>query len=168
MFQLSILSFCSVPVTILILFLFIQHDSLCLIIGMYLIWLDLNLSLLLVFFLFFSFYGHTCGTWKFPGSEVESELQLPAYTTTIATPVLSCNCNLCCILPKCWILNLLSKARNWTHIFMDRHYFQFLTHWITTGIPSCFLFAVSVLFPFFNFPCLFVNWVFFMIQFSLF
>ena len=39
----------------------------------------------------------------------ESELDLPAYSTTIPDP--SHICDLCCTLWQCWILNPLSKAR---------------------------------------------------------
>ena len=45
-----------------------------------------------------------------PRLGVESELQLPAYTTATATPDPSCICDLCCSLWPCWILNPLSKA----------------------------------------------------------
>ena len=48
-----------------------------------------------------------------PGLGVELELQLPAYTTAIATWNLSCICSVS------WILNPLSKARDQIRIFMD-------------------------------------------------
>ena len=48
-----------------------------------------------------------------PRLAVESELQLPAYSTAIATPDLSQVCN------------LLSEARNCTHILMDTSWARF-------------------------------------------
>ena len=48
---------------------------------------------------------------------VESELQLPAYTTATATLDVSCICNLRCRLWQCQILNILGKARD--HMLMD-------------------------------------------------
>ena len=47
-----------------------------------------------------------------PKLGVESELQLPAYTATIATPDPSCIWDLYPRSWQCWILNLLSEARN--------------------------------------------------------
>ena len=49
-----------------------------------------------------------------PRPGVESELQLPAYTTATAMPELSCICDLHHSLWQCQILNLLSKARDQT------------------------------------------------------
>ena len=43
---------------------------------------------------------------------VKSELQLLAYTTATATPDLSRVCDLHHSLQQCWILNLLSEARD--------------------------------------------------------
>ena len=61
-----------------------------------------------------------------PGLGVESELQLPAYTTSRATPDPSHICNLYCSLWQCQILNPLSqilnplsKARDQTLILTD-------------------------------------------------
>ena len=56
---------------------------------------------------------------KFPRLGVETELQLPAYTTAIATPDLSHICNLRYSSWQLQILNPLSKARNQTCILMD-------------------------------------------------
>ena len=58
-----------------------------------------------------------------PRLGAESELQLPAYTTVVATLDLSLICDLHCTLRQllvvAWILNPLSEAREQTHIFMD-------------------------------------------------
>ena len=67
------------------------------------------------FFLFFApppIYGSS-------QAGVKLELQLPAYTTTMATPDLSHICKLHCRLRHCWILNPLNVARERTHILMD-------------------------------------------------
>ena len=52
------------------------------------------------------------------GLGAESELQLPAYTTAIAMQNLSHICDLHHSSQQCWILNLLSKARDRTHNLM--------------------------------------------------
>ena len=50
---------------------------------------------------------------------MESELQLPAYTTATAMWELSHICDLRCGLWQRWTLNLLSEARDQTRILMD-------------------------------------------------
>ena len=54
-----------------------------------------------------------------PGSGIELELQLLAYTTATATLDLSNNFNLCRSLWQCWIFNPLSEERDRTCILMD-------------------------------------------------
>ena len=54
-----------------------------------------------------------------PRLGVQSELQLPAYTTATATPDLSHICNLHHSSQQCQIPNPLSEARDRTHILMD-------------------------------------------------
>ena len=54
-----------------------------------------------------------------PRLEVESELQLPAYTTATAMQDPSHICNLYHSSWQHWILNPLSKARHQTRILMD-------------------------------------------------
>ena len=54
-----------------------------------------------------------------PRLGVKWELQLPACTTTTATPDLSCFCYLCHSLWQSQILNSLSETRDQTHILMD-------------------------------------------------
>ena len=54
---------------------------------------------------------------------------------------------------QCWMLNLLSKARDWTCVLMDTSQIRFC--WVTMGTPcvvyfyiSCFGFFKKFLFPF--------------------
>ena len=54
-----------------------------------------------------------------PRLGIESELQLPAYTTATETPGLSHIYNLRHSLWQCQILNPLSKAKDQTHILID-------------------------------------------------
>lgn len=54
-----------------------------------------------------------------PRLGVGLELQLPADATAAATPDPSCICKLYCSLQQPWILNLLSEARDQTHILTD-------------------------------------------------
>ena len=58
------------------------------------------------------------------GLGVESELQLLAYAAATATPDLSCLCDLHHSSQQCQILNLLSEARDQTHILMDTSQFH--------------------------------------------
>ena len=60
-----------------------------------------------------------------PRLEVESELQLLAYTRATAVPDPSHICDLGRKLGQCQIFNPLSEARDRTHILMDA---MFLTH----------------------------------------
>ena len=53
---------------------------------------------------------------EIPGLGVKLELQLPAHTRATATPDLSHIWDLHCSLLQCQILNLLSEARDQTHI----------------------------------------------------
>ena len=52
-------------------------------------------------------------------SGVESELQLPANTTATAVGDQSCICDVYHSSQQRWILNLLSEARDGTHILRD-------------------------------------------------
>ena len=54
-----------------------------------------------------------------PGLGVESELQLLAYTTARATQDPSRICDLHCSLQQHQILNLLSEAKDRTHVLTD-------------------------------------------------
>ena len=54
-----------------------------------------------------------------PRLGVKSKLQLPATATAIATPNLSCVCDLHHSSQQRQIPNPLREARNWTHILMD-------------------------------------------------
>ena len=72
-----------------------------------------------LFFFFFCFLGLHPQHMEIPRLGVKSELQLPAYTTATATPDLRYICDLHHSFWQCWILNPLSKARDWIHILMD-------------------------------------------------
>ena len=65
---------------------------------------------------------------------IKSELQVPAYTTAIATWDLSWVCNLCHSLRQHWIPNPLSETWDWTSILMDTSQILFLC--TTTGTPQ--------------------------------
>ena len=73
-----------------------------------------------VTFIFF-FLGPYLQHMEVPGPGVESELQLPAYTTATAMATLDPRhiCDLHHILWQCQILNPLREARDQTHILMD-------------------------------------------------
>ena len=85
-----------------------------------------------------------------PGLGVESELQLPAYTTATATPDPSHICNLCCSLWQSQTLNPLSEARDGTHVLMDTSWvLNPLSHQgtplLTSFFPDC---GSRLIFPF--------------------
>ena len=60
---------------------------------------------------------------------VESELQLPAYTSATAAPDLSHICDVRHSSWQCQILNLLYKARDQTHILMDTSHMEATRIW---------------------------------------
>ena len=66
------------------------------------------------FFFFFCFLGSHLWHMEVPGLGVESELQLPAYTTATAMQDPSFVCDLHHRSQQRWILNPLSKARDRT------------------------------------------------------
>ena len=107
-------------------------------------WCRLPFSFLIFsFFFFFVFLGPHLQQMEVPRLGVELELQSLVYTTATATWDPSCICNLCHSLWQCGILNPLSKARDWTCIFMDASWvLNLLSH---TGTPFHFLFH-SILF----------------------
>ena len=73
------------------------------------------------FFFFFPFFLLWLHPWHMedPRLGVETELQLPAYTTATAMPGLSLVCGLHHSSWQCRILNPLSQARDRTHILVD-------------------------------------------------
>ena len=81
-----------------------------------------------------------------PRLGVQSELWLLAYTTTTATPDPSLIYDLHHSPRQRQILNRLSKARDWTCVFMDTSQIRFC--WATTGTPHLgFLIPGPVFFP---------------------
>ena len=73
----------------------------------------------LCLFIYLLFLRLNLGHMEVPSLEVKLELQLSAYTTATATLCLSHNCSLRCNLQQYQILNLLSEARDRTHILVD-------------------------------------------------
>ena len=59
-----------------------------------------------------------CGGSQAPRLRVKLELQLPAYATATAMEDLSCVSDLHHSSQQFWILNLLSEARNQTHLMV--------------------------------------------------
>ena len=83
--------------------------------------------------LFFCFLGLHLWHMEVPRLGVESELQLPVYTTATATWGLS---RICSLRHGSWqhrILNWLSEARDWNCILMDPS--RVHDHWATKGTP---------------------------------
>ena len=72
-----------------------------------------TLAVMELFCNFFPYLWHM----EVPRQGVESELQLPAYA--VAMQDLGHVCNLHHSLRQCWILNILSRTRDQTCIFMD-------------------------------------------------
>ena len=86
------------------------------------------------FFFFFFFLGPNPRLMEVPRLGAESELQLPAYTTTITTQNPSHICDSHHSSWQRWILNPLSKAKDRTHLLMDTSQVRY--HWTTTGTPT--------------------------------
>ena len=79
-------------------------------------------------------------------AKVESELQLPVYTTATEIQDLSCICDLQHRSWQCQILYPLREARDWTYILKDTGQFHY--HWATmeTSIVNYFYFYLQQLF----------------------
>ena len=77
------------------------------------------------FLLFLVFLGPHPQHMEVPRLGVESELQLPAYTTATAGWDLSRICKLHHSSQQCWILNPLSKAWDQTCVLMDTSLIRF-------------------------------------------
>ena len=71
-----------------------------------------------------------------PGLGVESELQLPAYTTATAVQDLSRICDLCCSFGQRRILNPGIQWGQALNTHSHGHCVGFLTHWATMGTPK--------------------------------
>ena len=84
--------------------------------------------------LFFRAILTACGSSQ---AEVQLELQLSAYTSATETQDLSHIFDLHHSSWQLQILNPLSEARDWTHIFMDTSWVHYC--WATRGTPSIFL-----------------------------
>ena len=90
----------------------------------------------LCFVCLFVFWLFRATLVAYGSSLVKLVLQLPVYTTATAAQDPSRVCDLHHSSHQCWIFDPLSKARDWTLIFMgtsQAHY-----HWATTAGTSCF------------------------------
>ena len=74
---------------------------------------------------FFCFLGLHSRHIEIPRLGIESELQLPAYTTATATQDLSSICDLYHSSEQCRILNPLSRVRDQTRILKDASQIRF-------------------------------------------
>ena len=94
----------------------------------------------LTLFFFFVFLGPHPQPMEVPRLGVQSELQVPAYTTATATTTWDQShvCNLHHSSRPHRILNPLSKARNWTRNLM--FLVGFVNHWAIMGTPGLTLF----------------------------
>ena len=77
-----------------------------------------------------------------PRLEVELELYPLAYATATAVPDPSCICDLHHISWQHWILNPLSKARDWTCVLMDTSQVDY--RWAMMGTPSFAYFKIEL------------------------
>ena len=100
-----------------------------------------------VLFCFVCFLGLHPQHIAVPWLGVESELQLPTYTTATATWDLSCICSLYHGSRQCGVPDLLSKTRDQTRILVDTS--QILFCWATIGTPFFFFFFNVEFYEFF-------------------
>ena len=112
-----------------------DHSSLCCRVGLH------CLSILLLLLSFFFFLGPHVQHMEVLQLGVELELQLPAYSTAMATPDLSHACNLHPSSWQGWILNPLREARDQTHILVITSWVCYC--WATMGTPLFFFFLLS-------------------------
>ena len=92
--------------------------------------------MVVVFFFFFGILGPQLQHMEVPRLGVESELQMPAYTTATATQDLSGICNLHHSSWQRQIPDPLSEARDRTLILMDTSRIRFCC--ATMGTPTPF------------------------------
>ena len=100
----------------------------------------LGLFIIIIFVIiinFFVFLGPHPWYMEVPKLGVESELQLPAYATAIATPDPSRICDLCHSSRQCWILNHslrlgIESMSSWILV-------GFINCWAMTGTPDLFI-----------------------------
>ena len=88
---------------------------------------------------YFCFLGLHPWHMEVPRPGVKSELQLLAYAT--AMPDVSCVCDLHHSSQQYWSPELLSEARDWTHILMDTSWIHF--HCTTRGTPPV-IFKINI------------------------
>ena len=86
--------------------------------------------ILYYFYFLFYFFLFTAASVAYGGSKASSLIGAAAgaYATAMATVDLSHICDLCCSLWQCWILNPLSKARNWTYTSWTLCVLNLLSH----------------------------------------
>ena len=96
-------------------------------------WMGLEVRLQYFYLFIYCFLGLYPWHMDVPGLGVESEVQLPAYTTAIATWDLSHVCDLQHSSRQHWFLNPLCKTRDRTRTLMDPS--QIPYRWATTGTP---------------------------------
>ena len=106
--------------------------------------------LFLVFFFFFLLFRAAPRHIEVPRLRVESELQLPAYTT--ATPDPSHVFNLCHSSQHHWLLNPQSEAKDQTHNLIVPSWVRFCCAIMGTPIPQ----GLIDMHIFFKIICLFV------------
>ena len=94
-------------------------------------WKETTIQIL--FYFIFCFSGLHLRPMEVPRLRVESELQLPAYTTAIAAWDLSLVCDLHASSGQRWMLNPLREARDRTHVLMDASRVRYCC--TTMGIP---------------------------------
>ena len=99
-----------------------------------------GLGTISIYLFIFVFLGPHPQHMEIPRLGVESELQLPAYTTTPATRDLSLVYSLHHSSWQRWILNLRSKVRDRTCILMDTrqapYRWNFLCFFFSSGFPE--------------------------------
>ena len=94
---------------------------------------------LLLFIYLFCFSGPHPRHMEVPRLGVQSELQLPAYTTATATPDSSHVCNIHHSSQEHQILNPLSEARDWSHNLMVPSQICFCCTTTETTVIGCFV-----------------------------
>ena len=97
--------------------------------------LHVSVSSFFLLFIYFFFLGLHLWHTEVPRLGVELELQLLPYTTATAAQDLIHVCDLHPSWGQCWILNPLSKARDWIWVLRNASRFRYC--WATTGTPQC-------------------------------
>ena len=94
----------------------------------------MSVAFFLFFFFFWSFYSHTCGTWKFPGQEFNGSCSWGlhhSHGNTRSEPNLGASLQLVALPDP-----QPTERGQGSNLHLHRDHVRSLTHWATMGTPN--------------------------------